>query len=99
MSATFLLIITSIGEAHGDVYGRLILAVSTPLLRSANFSRNFGTTRRTRYTIGLAPPTSISRPSPRSARINAFTVPIRKWRCLQTNCRILFWSSVKGTSG
>ena len=79
--------ITTIGEAHGDVDGRIIFADNSPLIKSASFSRNLGATGRTRCAIGLAPPTSISHTAPRAAGGRAFPLPISKCRLFQINCR------------
>lgn len=59
--------ITTVGESHGEVDGRMILADSNPLIKSASFSRNFGATGRTLCAIGLPTPTSISQIAPRAA--------------------------------
>ena len=67
ISTPFFLMITTIGDAHGDVDGWTILAASSPLMRSDNFSRYLGATGRTLCAIGAAPPTSISQIAPRAA--------------------------------
>jgi len=70
--------ITTIGDAHGDIDGQIISAYNNPLIKSANFSRNLGATDRTLCAIGLAPPTSISQIAPRAASGSAFPFPISR---------------------
>ena len=60
ISTPFFFTITTIGDAHGEVEGHMVLADSNPVIRVANFSRNFGATGLTRCAIGAASPTSIS---------------------------------------
>ena len=47
------------GDAHGDIEGRIILADSNPLIELANFSRKLNATGRTRYATEFSPSTSI----------------------------------------
>ena len=65
MSLPLFLMITTIGETQGDVEGQIILAYSSPLIKSASFSRNLGATGRTLCSrSGSLPPRYISyRPS------------------------------------
>ena len=59
-------------KAHGDMEGQKISDDSSPLIKSASFSRNLGDSGRTLCAIGLAPPTSISHIAPRAAEGSAF---------------------------
>ena len=75
--------ITTIGEAYGEVDGEITFADNSPLIKSASFSRNLGATGRTRCAIGLAPPTS------RAAGRRAFPFSISKCRLFQINLDLL----------
>ena len=99
MSSPFFVIITTIGDDHGGVKGRTILADNNPLIRSAIFSRYLGATGCIRCAIGLATPTSISQSAPRDAGSKSFPFPINRWWLFRISCRNFFWSSVNVTPG
>ena len=99
MSSSLFLIITTIGEAHGDVEGRIILADSSPLIKYASFSGNLGGTGRTLCAIGLGPPTSISHIAPRAAGGSVFPLPMIRCLFLQMSCLNRSWSSVSVRTG
>ena len=71
--------ITTIRDAHGDVDGRMILADSNFLIRSATFSQNLGATGLTLCVTGFAPLTPISQTDLRAAGGRASPFPISKW--------------------
>lgn len=59
-----------IGDAYGDVNGRIILADTQPLITSAKYSLSFGATERTLWAFDAAPTTSMSHTPPLTARGN-----------------------------
>ncbi|KAE9276552.1 hypothetical protein PF001_g26065 [Phytophthora fragariae] len=71
------------GDAHGDFDFWIILALSSPLIRSATFSRNSGGIFRTRCATGVASPASMSQTTPRAAGGKAFPLPINHFRRFQ----------------
>ena len=96
MSSPFSLIITTIGDAHGDIEGRIIFADNNPLIRSPNIPEMW--VQPAVHAIGFAPTTSISHTAPRADGGKTSTFLINRILLFHINCRNLPCSSVDGTS-
>ena len=92
MSSPFFFTITKIGDARGDIDGRMIFCRNNFLINSVSLYMNFGATGRTRWAIGVAPPTSISHTAPLAAGANAFPFIVKRYRFSYFSRRCFSWS-------